>query len=50
MARRQCSEDAIIHMLDECDLCDFEDVLSESSVEINRHKIFDANNALINEL
>jgi len=26
-------------------LSDLEDVLSESSVEINKHKIFDANNA-----
>jgi len=32
-------------MLDECDLSDLEDVWSESSVEINKHKIFDANNA-----
>jgi hypothetical protein len=32
-------------MLDECDLNDLEDVLSESSVEINKHKIFYANNA-----
>jgi len=32
-------------MLDECDLSDLEDVLSEPSVEINKHKIFDANNA-----
>ena len=45
MARRQCSEDDIGQMLDECDLSDLEDVLSESSVEINKHKIFDANNA-----
>ena len=45
MARRQCSEDAIVQMLDKCDLNDLEDVLSESSVEINKHKIFDANNA-----
>jgi len=37
MARRQCSEDAIVQMLDECDLSDLEDVLSESSVEINKH-------------
>jgi len=50
MARRQCSDDAIVQMLDECDLSDLEDVLSESSVEINKHKIFDANNALITEL
>jgi len=42
---RQCSEDAIVQMLDECDLSDLEDVLRESSVEINKHKIFDANNA-----
>jgi len=38
MARRQCSEIAIIQMLDECDLSDLEDVLSESSVEINNIK------------
>jgi len=50
MARRQCSENAIVQMLDECDLSDLEDVLSESSVEINKHKIFDANNARITEL
>ena len=50
MARRQCSEDDIVQMLDECDLSDLEDVLSESSVEINKHKIFDANNAWITEL
>jgi len=50
MARRQCSEDAIVQMLDECDLSDPEDVLSESSVEINKHKIFYANNAWITEL
>ena len=37
-------------MLDECDLSDLEDVLSESSVEINKHKIFDANKAWITEL
>ena len=35
MARRQCSEYDIVQMLDECDLSDLEDVLSESSVEIN---------------
>jgi len=45
MARRQCSEDAIVQMLVECDLSDLEDVLSESSVEINKNKIFDNNNA-----
>jgi len=45
MARRQCSEDDIVQMLDECGLSDLEDVLSESSVEINKHKIFYANNA-----
>ena len=45
MARRQCSEDDIFQMLDECDLSDLEDVLSEYSVEINKLKIFDANNA-----
>jgi len=45
MARRQCSEDAIVQMLDEFDLSDLEDVLNESSVEINKHKIFDANNS-----
>ena len=50
MARRQCSEDAIVQMLDECDLSDLEDVLSESSVEINKHKIFDDNKAGITEL
>jgi len=44
MTRRKCSEDDIVQMLVECDLCDLEDVLSESSVEINKHKIFDANN------
>ena len=45
MARRQCSEDAIVQMLDEFDLSDLEDVLNESSVEINKHKIFYAPNA-----
>jgi len=45
MACRQCSKLAIVQMLDECDLSDLEDVLRESSVEINKHKIFDANNA-----
>jgi len=30
MTRRQCSENYIVQMLDECDLSDFEDVLSES--------------------
>jgi len=45
MALRQCSEDAVVQMLDECDLSDLEDVLSESSVETNKHKIFDANSA-----
>jgi len=45
MARRQCSEDAIVQMLDKCHLSDLEDVLSEYSVEINKHKIFHANNA-----
>ena len=50
MAHRQCSEDAIVQMLDECDLSDLEDIFSESSVEINKHKIFDANKALITEL
>ena len=45
MARRQCSEDDTVQMLVECDLSDLEDVLSESSVEINKHKIFEANNA-----
>jgi hypothetical protein len=33
MARRQCSEDNIVQMLDECDLSDLEDVLSESDDE-----------------
>ena len=47
---RQYSEDDIVQMLDECDLSDLEHVLSESSVEINKHKIFDANNAWITEL
>ena len=50
MAHRQCSEDDIVQMLDECNLSDLEDVLSDSSVEINKHKIFDANNARITEL
>jgi len=45
MACRQCLEDAIVQMLDDSDLSDLEDVFSESSVEINKHKIFDANNA-----
>jgi len=45
MAGRKCSEDDIVQMLDECDLSDLKDVLSESSVEINKHKIFEANNA-----
>jgi hypothetical protein len=30
MSRRQCSEDNIVQILDECDLSDLEDVLSES--------------------
>jgi hypothetical protein len=30
MARRQCSEDNSVQMMDECDLSDLEDVLSES--------------------
>ena len=50
MAHRQCSENAIVQMLDECDLSDLEDVLNKSSVEINKHKIFYANNAWITEL
>src|SRR5215468_6799131 len=33
MARRQCSEDVIVQMLDECDLSDLEDILSESDDE-----------------
>jgi hypothetical protein len=33
MARRQCSEDNIVHMLNECDLSDLEDILSESDDE-----------------
>jgi hypothetical protein len=47
MVRQQCSEDDIVQMLDECDLSNLEDILSESSVEINKHKIFYANNARI---
>ena len=39
MSRRQCSEDDIVQMLDECDLSDLEDVLSESSVEVNKQNI-----------
>jgi len=31
-------------MLDECDLSDLEDVLSEYPFKINKNKIFDANN------
>ena len=50
MARQQCSEDAIVQMLDECDLSDLEGVLSEFYVEINKPKLFDANNAWITEL
>ena len=50
MVRRLCSEYDIVQMLDECDLSDLQDVLSESSVEINKHKIFEANNAWITEL
>ena len=45
MVRRKCSEDDIVQLLDECDLSDQKDVLSESSIEINKHKIFDATNA-----
>jgi hypothetical protein len=30
MAHRQCSENYIVQMLDECDLSDLEDVLNES--------------------
>jgi len=45
MACRQCSQNAIVQMLDECVLSDLEGFLSESSVEINKHKIFNANNA-----
>jgi hypothetical protein len=33
MARWQCSEDNSVQMLDECDLSDLEDVLSESDDE-----------------
>jgi hypothetical protein len=33
MARRQCSEDNSVQMLDECDLSDLKDVLSESDDE-----------------
>jgi hypothetical protein len=33
MACRQCSGDNIVQMLDECDLSDLEDVLSESDDE-----------------
>jgi hypothetical protein len=33
MIRRQCSEDYIIRMLDECDSNDLEDVLSDSDEE-----------------
>jgi len=40
----------MVQMLDECDLSDLEDFLNESSVEINKHKIFDANNAWNTEL
>jgi len=39
LRRCHCSD------VDECDLSDLEDVLSESSVEINKHKILDANNS-----
>ena len=37
MASRQCSEDAIVQMLDECDLSDLEDFLSESDDEFIPH-------------
>jgi hypothetical protein len=33
MARQQCSEDNSVQTLDECDLSDLEDVLSESDGE-----------------
>jgi hypothetical protein len=33
MSRRRCSEDNSVQMLDECDLSDLEDVLSESNDE-----------------
>jgi hypothetical protein len=37
MARRQCSENYIVHMLDECDLSDLEDVFSECDDEFIPH-------------
>ena len=37
MARRQCSENYIVQMLDECGLSDLEDVLSESDDEFIPH-------------
>jgi hypothetical protein len=33
MAHRQCSEESSVQMLDECDLSNLEDVLSESDDE-----------------
>ena len=45
MAGRQCSEDDIVQMLDEWWVSVY-----VTSVEINKHKIFDANNAWITEL
>jgi hypothetical protein len=37
MSRRQCSEDKSVQMLDECDLSDLEDVLSDSEDEFIPH-------------
>jgi hypothetical protein len=37
MVRRQCSEDGSVQTLDECDLSDLEDVLSESDDKFIPH-------------
>ena len=50
MARRQCSEDDIVQMLDEWWVSVESSVPPVTSAEINKHKIFDDNNAWITEL
>jgi len=50
MARRQCLEDDIFQMLDEWWVSVEKFRAPVTSVEIIKHKIFDANNAWITEL
>ena len=50
MARRQCSEDDIVQMLDEWWVSVEKFRAPVTYVEINKHKIFHANNAWITEL